>query len=290
MATPQGLIGETVGAYAPDPSGTYPDYSTPGEKQIGTVDPLGHVMGRDQVLTDEGGFRDPFAGAALSAAYTTGTAGGSDGTIVVTNSELRINAGTVVGSRIWVSRTADFLPVIANFFARLTARQVNVNAYMGLYQVDAAANPSMDPRDASVLEFVEWAWLGSQPAAGAGSFSARAATNGNAAPGLDDVGSSAGTASSVIAFSASSNNWRQIALDGEGAFFRDNSTVQVPATLPIVIGSTRANIARNSPSLYTTLFVSMWMEIVGAPGGASELQIDTLFLKNINRLNSTGSF
>jgi hypothetical protein len=290
MSTPQGLIGETVGAYAPDPNGTYPAYSTPGEKQIATVDPLGHVMGRDQVLTDEGGFRDPFAGAALAAGYVTGTAGGSDGTIVVTNSELRINAGTVNGGRIWVSRTADFLPVVANFFARLTARQVNVNAYMGLYQIDAAANPTMDPRDASVLEFVEWAWLGSQPIGGANSFLARSGTNGNAAPGLDEIGAPAGTQGSAIAFTASSNNWRQIALDGEGAFFRDNSTAQVPASLPVVVGTTRANVARNSPGLFTTLFVSMWMEIVGVPGGASELQIDTLFLKNFNRLTSTGNF
>ena len=98
MASPPANKLLTTGGFFPSPGATNPDYSVAGEVQPPTVDLLGFANIRGPVLTDEGGFRDPFMGAALGPrwTYVPGvSAGGSTtvGSSLVTSKRCRGSAG-----------------------------------------------------------------------------------------------------------------------------------------------------------------------------------------------------
>lgn len=150
---PQLEKGVATGAFSPDPSGTYPSYTTPGEDQPVTVDVLGQRICRAATYTDEGGFFEAFPGAALDPAWTAVPGAGS---IVVAGSNLTIGSGLLANDKVYVARSADFLPLRLDLFLTLTARgaaSTGLDFFVGLYD-------TMDPTLAT--EFVEWLFLGSQ--------------------------------------------------------------------------------------------------------------------------------
>jgi hypothetical protein len=283
MSTSNPIKGQTVGAFAPDPAGTYPDDSTPGEFKEATIDPLGHLMGRDQILTDEGGFRDDFSGAALGADWSSDPGGG--GSIVVAGSIVTLATALVpvAASRVYAARALDFLPFSISWFTTaMTPAGVaasTMQAFFGVYRdefaIDGVTNPLRDPEHATAqLEFCEWRWLASD-----------VATDFDAVCARD--GATSTVASAVCVNRATTPNWRNFALDQEQIIYRDGSaglgtTVAAGGNPP---PTTRAVISLHLPDPFTPLFVAMGIRCGAAPGAVQGLVgFDAVNAKNINRL------
>lgn len=266
--TPDGNVAElakalTTGTYSPDPSGTYPDYSTPSEEQPPTVDKIGQASIRGPVLTDEGGFFEPFAGAALAPAWMAVPGAGA---IAVAGSDLTIGSGLVANDKIYVARPADFLPLRLDLFLTLTARgaaSTGFDFFVGLYDT---ADPTL------ANEFMEWLFLGSQ-------LNTQASLQSQSHAGAGGLETGVVTVTTTL-----TAGFRTIALDGEGGVFRDGA-VSLPT--PTV----RATRSRQSIGFYTPLFVAMGFRNAAVVGGtAVTATIDTVALKNLNRLVVNTSF
>lgn len=253
--TTAGLVtGVAATAFAP-----YQDPPTPtpvaGEPERVFADPVGQLMIRGPVLTDEGGFRemfgtDPFAAAPWSNVLTSGTRAVAAGIATFTS-------GVVVAGRNYVSRQVDILPLIVNLDLLSAARPGGTAEFFwGLY-----SNPDPDVAIATG-EFCECSWIAS----------------GAVNAGLIR-GGVAGNFQAPASFTISASNaagFRTLTLDGEGAVYRDGST-----TLPTV--TTRSTISTKVPDLNTPLYFIMGFRNGAAPINWS-VTCSCIFVKNTNRL------
>lgn len=279
MTTNGPIKGISTGGFFPDPSSAIPDYPTPNELVTPAVDSQGNLAVRGPVLTDEGGFRDPFAGAALGADWVSSA---GTGTIVVAGSLVTIStpALPVAADLQYASRNADFLPMTlavllgqqggAAPFNLSAVAGSTMEAFFGLYLSDPTVNPNMDPSHATAQsEHIEWAFLASAAATSGTTRSAAATGAGNS------------QSQAITVTTRATPGWRGVSLDGEGVVFRDGAT-QIQALPP---PTTRATQTGQIPGLYSSLFFSMGIRSQGAPGASQGvLVVDTVFLKNLNRL------
>jgi hypothetical protein len=271
MTTSNGVKGLERAAFVPDPAGvnpasTNPAYTTPDAVVLAYVDPYGNLNARAQVLTDEGGFRDDFAGGALDPAWTA--VPGAGGAISVGSSLLSIASGTAANDLVYVVRNADFLPLsLAFFIAAVTGRAAataGVDFFMGLYN---DMNPSL------ATEFVEWALFGGG-ANTDGVFTSRAHAG---------AGGASGPTTFTIQNTLTLPGWRTMSLDGEQVILRDGTTTTGTTAWPLPAPTVRYNAGRHLPGLYTSLFCAIGFRLPAAPVTGFSVDLDAVFLKNFNR-------
>ncbi len=131
------IAGVGLGAWAPDPAGTYPAPAA-GDLSAPLIDTSGNVVTRAQVLTDEASYRDDFSGAAIGEDWTPTV--GSGGSVSVTSSEVTVASGTTNGSETNIFRAGDYGPFDVVAKAKVTQRIANQELYLGCTG-DGAAPP-----------------------------------------------------------------------------------------------------------------------------------------------------
>ena len=112
-----------IGAFVPDPSGSYPDGAANQETPL-AVDADGALLTRGQVLTDEKSLRDDFSGTELDAGWSV-TPFGQGTSHAVASSLLTMSSGTTPGSLLSIYREGDWPPFIASFVAKVSQRIAN---------------------------------------------------------------------------------------------------------------------------------------------------------------------
>jgi hypothetical protein len=256
-----------TGSFAPveDSAATY---ETPNVLRSLLVDRDGSLVSRSTVLTDEGSWRESFSGP-LSVDWQQNAGGGS---LVQAGSTLTITGSLVPGDQSYVSRLADYAPVVVSValgtggLAPAVVRGGGTSeSFFGLYALDLAANPLLDPAHPSAQQaFVEWvfpAGLGLQGFLR--SRSTPAATEG---------------AALVTVTNTAAAGFRQIVLDVATALFRDGSTVLPAATV-------RATRSRELPGPYLPLFFSAGCRAGAAPlAPLPSIALDTVLVQSIDRL------
>jgi hypothetical protein len=154
-----------------------------------------------------------------------------------------------------------------------------IQAFFGFYALDAGANPNMDPdHPTAQAEFVEWRYLASATQLLADFVCSAHAGSG----GQQTIGG-------ATVINRASVGWRGLSLDGEQVVFRDNAT-SVQALPPATI---RGTISGQIPDPYRVLFFSCGLRAGAAPGvpaAAPQLQVDALWLRNLNRLRVDTTF
>jgi len=242
-------------------------YETPNVLRSFLVDHDGALVSRSTVLTDEGAWREDFA-APLGPAWQQRVGGGS---IVQAGSTLTIAGSPAAGDVVYVSRAADYAPVIVsvalgtNGAAPVVVRGAGTaEAFFGLYALDEVANPTLDPTHPTAQQsFVEWVLPAGPNLLGLlRSRSSPAATEGTAP---------------VVVTNTTTAGFRQIALDVQTALFRDGSTV-LPAT------TVRATRSRELPGPYLSLFFSSGCRSGAAPAAPPSIALDTVLVQSIDRL------
>jgi len=294
MTTSGPIKGITTGGFFPDPASAIPDYPTAGELQPPAIDSQGNLAIRGPVLTDEGGTREPFAAAPAAPWVLSAIPAGGSRQFVDSVCIQRLPLAPVAGTSIFVSRTADYLPVILNALLGRTVlttvtvpaasadpfnisglAATTIEAFFGLYKLDVAANPGLDPDHATAqMEFCEWAFQASTAAG-----TAMLRTRSHAGLGGDQPQPVA----TVAVTSRATAGWRSIALDGESALFRDGATQAAALPPP----TSRSTLSGQIPGLYTELFLSFGIRVGATPGVPlviPQLQVDTVYLKNLDRL------
>jgi hypothetical protein len=225
---------------------------------------------RGPVLTDEGGLREDFPGAALSGSWTPFTTGVPTITVAGSSVSFNVPAPSAIGNRAIISRPIDFMPLIANIFLNVAAARVaGYDFFWGLYNTS-------DPDLATA--FVEQRFLGT------------------GAVGTANIltQSAAGSAETLVALAVGSTAtavgmWRTIALDGEALTVRDTST----ATNALPTTTVRTNQSRHLPGLYESLFFAMGIRIsaaTAAVAAGNTYGVDTAFVKNLDRMVVNTSF
>jgi len=256
-----------TGSFAPveDSAATY---ETPNVLRSFLVDYDGALVSRSTVLTDEGAWREDFS-APLGPLWQQRVGGGL---IVQAASTLTVTGSLVPGDVTYVSRAADYAPVVASVAlgtsgaAPVVVRGAGTaEVFFGLYALDEVANPTLDPTHPTAQQaFVEWALP-----AGLGlqgflrSRSSPAATEG---------------AALVTVTNTAAAGFRQIVLDVATALFRDGSTVLPAATV-------RATRSRELPGPYLPLFFSAGCRAGAAPvAPLPSIALDTVLVQSIDRL------
>jgi len=262
MTTPLSLKGLATGAFWPE--GTLPDYSTPGDIVLATVDAQGNVSIRGPVTTDEGGFRDGFGSAPLSGDFVQTAVNG--GSIAITgaapnqNLTFQIANASPATARAYITRTIDYMPLALNVslvgYARVPAS--NVDFFIGLY-----SDPNVGTAIASG-SYVEWL------------FTAGGAANNATLTSQYNPGKREQTVGATVT-STATTGFRSIILDGESAIMRDNTT-----TLPTT--STRATFSVGTPGLYTPLYLGVGLRASAAVGALQAVSLQAIFAKNSDRL------
>jgi len=105
------------------------------------IDVAGSLKTRGPVLTDEGSYYDPFAGAAISADWTTVV--GTGASITVANSICTIAAGTTAGANTGFYKTVDFEPLNAAVTMSISQRIANQDHYLWFGTADAATGSTL---------------------------------------------------------------------------------------------------------------------------------------------------
>lgn len=255
----------TRGGFFPEP-GFAKDYANPDQSGPALSDVTGALFIRGPVLTDEGGFREDFPGAALDPAWTPLITGAPTISVAGSSVSFNVPAAAAIGDRAIISRTADFLPMITNVaINNVAARVAGYDFFMGLYNDE-------DPALATV--FVEQRFLGTQLATQANIITQNGVGNTETLTNL--------TVQTVVA-GAGNCSWRTLALDGESLVVRDVNT----ATNALPATTTRGSQSRHTPGLYEHLHFAMGIRIsapVGPVIAANTYGVDTVFLKNIDRL------
>lgn len=230
------------------------------------IDVAGALFTRGPVLTDEGGFREDFPGAALDPAWTSFTTGVPTITVAGSSVSFNVPAPSAIGDRAIISRPIDFLPIIGNVALNTAAARVaGYDFFMGFYN---------DPDPALATAFVEERFLGTQLATQANILTQSAVGN------ADTVTNQA--VQTTVA-GAGNCSWRTLALDGESVIVRDVNTTTnaLPAT------TTRVSQSRHLPGLYETLYFAMGIRISAATAAivaGNTYSVDTVFVKNTDRL------
>jgi len=247
--------------------GSLASYDTAGQVGNVLIDVTGAIYQRGPVLTDEGGKRDDFPGVALDAMWTSFITG--LGTITVAGSIVSFNVSglAAIGDRAFISRPIDYLPMIANMaLAPVAARVAGYDFYWGFYN-------TLDP--ALATSFVEQRFLGSQLLT-----QAVMATQG----AVGDADTTGNITVTTTAAGAGNCSWRTIALDGEAAIYRDANT----ATNALPTVTARLSLSRHLPGLYEPLFFAMGIRlstpVAGPVVAANTYGVDTIFVKNVDRL------
>lgn len=256
-----------TGSFAPV-EGSAAVYATPDILRSFLVDRNGALVTRSTVLTDEGTWREDFA-APLGPLWQQSVGGGS---IVQAGSTLTLTGSLLPGDVTYVSRVADYAPVVASVAlgtsgaAPVVVRGAGTaEVFFGFYALNEAANPTLDPTHPTAQQaFVEWALP-----AGLGlqgflrSRSSPAATEGAALATVTNTATA---------------GFRQIVLDVATALFRDGSTV-LPAT------TVRAARSRELPGPYLSLFFSAGCRAGAAPlAPLPSIALDTVLCTSIDRL------
>lgn len=244
--------------FFPEP-GFVKDYATNDVSGPGLVDVAGAIFQRGPVLTDEGGFREDFIGAALPAEWTALTTGAGSVTVAGSNVVFTAGAGVVAGDRALITRPADFLPVICNVFPIGAARVAGLNFFFGIYN---------DPDPDLATEFAELEFTSSL-------LVTQAAFRSRSGAGASNL-----TSNTITVATTATSTWRTLTLDGEAAVCRDTST----ATDALPTTTTRGSVSRHIPGLYTHLSVAMGWRANGGVPVAGSYSVDTIFLKNLDRL------
>jgi hypothetical protein len=257
-----------TGGFAPveDSAATY---ETPNVLRSLLVDRDGSLVSRSTVLTDEGSWRESFSGP-LGVDWQQDAGGGS---LVQAGSTLTITGSLVPGDQSYVSRLADYAPVVVSValgtggLAPAVVRGGGTSeSFFGVYALDLAANPLLDPAHPSAQQaFVEWvfpAGLGLQ-----GFLRSRSTPAGTEGTALVTVSNTA------------TPGFRQIVLDVGTALYRDGSTV-LPAT------TVRATRSRELPGPYLPLFFAAGCRSGAAPvAPLPVMALDTVLVQSIDRLN-----
>ncbi len=257
-----------TGGFAPL-SSALATYVTPNVLRSLLVDRDGSLVSRSTVLTDEGSWRESFSGP-LGVDWQQNAGGGS---LVQAGSTLTITGSLVPGDQSYVSRLADYAPVVVSValgtggLAPAVVRGGGTSeSFFGLYALDLAANPLLDPAHPSAQQaFVEWvfpAGLGLQ-----GFLRSRSTPAGTEGTALVTVSNTA------------TPGFRQIVLDAGTALYRDGSTV-LPAT------TVRATRSRELPVPYQGLFFAAGCRSGAAPvAPLPVMALDTVLVQSIDRLN-----
>lgn len=244
-------------------------YSDPNQLRSLLVDRDGGLVSRSTVLTDEGAWRESFA-ALLGPEWRQSAGAGS---LVQAGSTLTITGSLVPSDQSYVSRLADYAPVVVSVaigtggLAPAVVRGGGTSeSFFGLYALDLALNPLLDPAHPSAQQaFVEWvfpAGLGLQ-----GFLRSRSTPAGTEGTAL------------VTVTNTATPGFRQIVLDVGTALYRDGSTVLPAATV-------RATRSRELPAPYQSLFFSVGCRSGAAPvAPLPAIALDTVLVQSIDRLN-----
>lgn len=249
------------GTFFPVESGLQ-DYSVKGEARNALLDANGNLVVRSAVLTDEGSHRDDFSGNVLDPVYTSTTAGG--GAISVANSlvTFTIPAGAPAGAVAYISHEVDFLPLIFNLFTNAITRVAGCEFFFGLYS-------GPDLVIANATEFAE----ASLPNGSATTMTVAARSFGDAANFEQVTG---------VACSTTANpSWRTIIIEADGGTWRDGSS----ATNALPTTTVRTRLSRHTPSNYSALYFAMGLRRTGLMAGSASADVDTINIRNINRLD-----
>lgn len=118
--------GSSTGEFYP----LFLDQLSADEKKYLRVDKAGNLVSRSAILTDEGGFYDPFLGSTLSDSWTV-TQEGSGTSYLVENSKLKLLSGQTTGGCIHLVRPVDFAPITFTATVSLSQQIANQDIYIG---------------------------------------------------------------------------------------------------------------------------------------------------------------
>lgn len=273
-----------TGSYAPieDAAATYSD---PNVLRSLLVDRDGALVSRATALTDEGTWRESF-NAPLGAEWQQNAGGGS---LVQAGSTLTITGSLAPGGTGYIARAADCCPLIvavslgtggvtpATALAPVVVRGGGTSeTFFGLYKLDLAANPTLDPSHPTAQEtFVEWRFT----PAPALTTQAVLVTRSSASSPAATEGATPVTISTTLGA-----GFRTVVLGPQAAIFRDGSTTLPNATV-------RATRSRELPGPYCTLFFAAGFRAGAAPlAPVPVLALDTVLMQSINRLNTDAGF
>ena len=271
-----------TGGFAPL-SSALATYVTPNVLRSLLVDRDGSLVSRSTVLTDEGSWRESF-NAPLGVDWQQNAGGGS---LVQAGSTLTITGSLVSGAAGYIARTVDYAPILlsvclgtggvspATVLAPVVVRGGGTGeTFFGLYALDLAANPTLDPSHPTAqASVVEWRFTAALTTQGI------LVTRSSASSPAGTEGVAPVTVSTTLGA-----GWRTISCGQQSAIFRDGSTTLPTATV-------RATRSRELPEPYTPMFFAAGFRAGAAPSGPPPvLALDTVLVQSIDRLNTDASF
>jgi hypothetical protein len=126
--------GDLMSSYQPDPSNVV-DVVDGAKFEFDAANRLEvHFAG-----SDEGGFRDDFAGTILDTNWTS-SATGTGASISVASGRVSLVSGTANGATTLINRAGDYLPYTLQFYGKITQRIANQTSTFGF--ADNAVSPT----------------------------------------------------------------------------------------------------------------------------------------------------
>jgi hypothetical protein len=273
-----------TGGFAPVPDAAA-TYLNPNVLRSLLVDRDGSLVSRATVLTDEGAWRESFS-APLSPDWQQSAGSGS---LVQTGSTLTITGSLTPDDAGYIARVVDYAPILlsvclgtggvspATVLAPVVVRGGGTGeTYFGLYALDLAANPTLDPSHATAQEsFVEWRFTPNPALTTQGILTTRSSASSPAGTeGITPV-----TISTTLGA-----GWRTISCGQQSAVYRDGAT-----TLPTT--TVRATRSRELPGPYTPMFFAAGFRAGAFPAlPLPVLALDTVLVQSIDRLNIDAGF
>ena len=270
-----------TGGFAPVPD-ALATYINPNVLRSLLVDRDGSLVSRATVLTDEGAWRESFS-APLGPDWQQSAGSGS---LVQTGSTLTITGSLTPDDAGYIARVVDYAPILlsvclgtggvspATLAAPVVVRGGGTGeTFFGLYALDLAANPTLNPSHATAQEsFVEWRFTPAPAVTTQGILVTRSSPAGT--EGIAPV-----TISTTLGA-----GWRTISYGQQSAVFRDGATTLPTATV-------RATRSRELPAPYAPMFFAAGFRAGSSPlTPLPVLALDTVLVQSIDRLNIDAGF
>lgn len=254
-------VGKGAGEYAPNqPEGS----CGVGQWCPFIADPDGRQIVSAQVLTDEGGLYEPFAGTSLDPTVWT-SAVGTGTTLSVANSYVGLGSGTTNGSVIYISAPVDYAPIRAVARIQTSNRIANQDMY---FQLGNNANPTL------ATQFVRWHFTGTNATLVRCETQSSIDNNGNEGKSTDLTLPNGVTSGSWADYTLALSHLRLSC--GYGSDTLESTLL--------------AQYAGQLPNPYEPLWVSLYVvNGTGVAGGAA-LNADYIKVKNDNRLEISNNF
>jgi hypothetical protein len=273
-----------TGGFAPVPD-ALATYINPNVLRSLLVDRDGSLVSRATVLTDEGAWRESFS-APLGPDWQQSAGSGS---LVQTGSTLTITGSLTPDDAGYIARVVDYAPILlsvclgtggvspATVLAPVVVRGGGTGeTYFGLYALDLAANPTLDPSHATAqASFVEWRFTPNPALTTQGILVTRSSASSPA--GTEGI-------APVTISTTLGAGWRTISYGQQSAIFRDGSTTLPTATV-------RATRSRELPAPYQQMFFAAGFRAGAFPAPPLPvLALDTVLVQSIDRLNTDAGF